>query len=96
MVEGLPVHGYQSQTEENVALVNQFKQNEERMLRDIDTLMMDPNARYDKRCLAIAMHDMQTAFMWLNRAVFQPKRIQLPEDATQQINDPSLDIGNIA
>lgn len=34
----------------------------------------------DKRWLAIARTDFQRAYMALNRAVFQPQRVRLPED----------------
>jgi hypothetical protein len=35
----------------------------------------------DPRWLAVARTDFQRAYMALNRAVFQPQRIQLPEDS---------------
>lgn len=88
----LPVHGYTPQSDAKVALVNSFKVDEERLLRKLETLdkTFDPvdepgldqtyEARYDRRWLAVARTHFQEGFMALNRAVFQPQRIKLPED----------------
>lgn len=87
--QGLPVSGYQPQSDEKVALVNRFKEMEERLLRVIDALgaqnanMPNANGTFsaaDPRWLAIARTHFQEGFMALNRCVFQPKRISLPED----------------
>lgn len=79
---GLPVSGYQPQSEQNVALVNHFKEMEERLLREIDVMRDSPGTdpRYDQRWLSIAQTHFQEGFMALNRAVFQPQRIRLPGD----------------
>lgn len=88
---GLPVHGYQPQTGDKVALVNEFKQDEERLLRKVGVVMsaLKPNTgdepaldqpAYDRRWAAIARTHFQEGFMALNRAVFQPQRVKLPED----------------
>ena len=74
---GLPVAGYQPQSEANVELVNGFKRLEEQLLREIDAMHIDA---YDQRWLAIAQTDLQKGFMALNRAVFRPGRIALPTD----------------
>ena len=66
---GLPVAGYNAQSDEKVALVNVNKQIEERVMRQIDAMTG-----------ALARTKAQEAFMWLNRAVFQPGRVKLPED----------------
>jgi len=105
-LNGLPVHGYQPQTEDKVALVNEFKQDEERLLRKLDALGDGPLYQFvnkdngepclpgeghdtvlrtigvatDKRWVAVARTHFQEGFMALNRAVFQPQRIKLPED----------------
>lgn len=94
----LPVKGYTDQSAEKVALVNRFKEMEERLLRELDALTGDrmtyvgKDGRHytgaseasplanDPRWLAIARTHVQEAFMALNRAVFQPQRIKLPED----------------
>lgn len=89
----LPVAGYTTQSSDKVALVNSFKQEEERLLRKIDRMqgiVPDPMSieavekfGYDQRWLAIARTGFEQAFMALNRAVFQPQRISLPEDADE-------------
>ncbi|MBX4911333.1 hypothetical protein HJA82_28905 [Rhizobium bangladeshense] len=79
---GLPVAGYQAQSDENVALVNENKVLEERVLRQIDRHVRNHGSQeIDQRMVALARTKIQEGFMWLNRAVFQPKRIPLPEDA---------------
>ena len=94
-----PVSGYTAQPDAKVALVNRFKEMEERLLRELDALMLKPGTAEnrdedaittatqamaigaDPRWLAVARTDFQRAYMALNRAVFQPQRIQLPEDS---------------
>lgn len=88
--DGLSVAGYKAQSPENVALVNENKILEERVLRQIDKMNkfnMDQeekgigrSGQYDPRMMALARTQVQEAFMWLNRAVMQPDRIKLPED----------------
>ena len=75
---GLPVAGYQPQTYDKVQTVNRAKELEELVLRHLDALMADQAT--DKRMVAIARAGIQEAFMWANRAVFQPGRVKLPED----------------
>lgn len=76
---GLPVKGYLPQSGDNVAVVNANKEHEERILRVMDEMARD--LEYDGRMVALARTHIQTGFMWLNRAVFQPSRVALPEDA---------------
>lgn len=93
--KGLPVAGYQPQSDAKVQLVNEFKADEERLLRKLEWLMdtnqvfkpsevaAPPGAvahKYDARWIAVARTHFQEGFMALNRAVFQPQRIKLPED----------------
>jgi len=75
---GLPVHGYQPQASAKVGIVNVNKQLEERMLRRLDWLWSQPGL--DKRWLSIAKTRIEEGYMAMNRAVFQPQRIALPED----------------
>jgi len=75
---GLPVDGYSKQSDNNVKLVNFHKQWEERVLRHLDWLAKQQGI--DQRWLAIGRTGVEKAFMAVNRAVFQPTRIQLPED----------------
>jgi len=73
---GLPVAGYKPQSAEKVALVNENKVLEEQVLRQIEKIK-DAGV-YDGRMASIAFTGIQEAFMWLNRAVFRPGRIELP------------------
>lgn len=75
---GLPVAGYKPKGDDKVAIVNLNKELEERILRQIETLQID--GIHDPRMLATAFTGIQQAFMWLNRAVFRPGRVDLPED----------------
>ena len=76
--EGLPVAGYQPQSDERVQLVNENKVTAERILRAIER--DTKNGLLDPRWAAIARTDIEKGFMALNRAVFQPSRAKLPED----------------
>lgn len=71
----LPVDGYTSQSDERVAIVNENKQHEERMLQRLDFLKEQPGV--DQRWLAIGRMHIEQAFMATNRAVFQPQRVTL-------------------
>ena len=79
--KGLPVAGYRPQREETVALVNENKAIEERVLRRMDALAAMPPGTLDPRWSAIARTQIEQGFMALNRALFQPERAGLPEDA---------------
>lgn len=72
---GLPVAGYRPQSDDKVALVNANKQAEERVLRILDALAEQPEI--DKRWLAIGRTEIEKGFMAVNRAVFQPGRVEL-------------------
>lgn len=78
MSQGLPVHGYQPQSDARVASVNENKISEEVLLRRLDKLTALGVA--DPRWAAIAKTHLELAFMAFNRAVFQPSRVSLPED----------------
>lgn len=99
-----PVAGYRPQSDAAIALVNEFKVDEERLLRKLDAFykecaeetarthkLLEPGASftdwltqypppYDEAWLGEARRGFQIAFMALNRAVFQPARVKLPED----------------
>lgn len=85
----LPVSGYKPQAQDKIDLVNGFKADEERLLRKLDALRdlgrptSDPfsSGAVDQRWLAIGRTDLEKAFMAINRSIFQPGRVQLPEDA---------------
>ncbi|USN16775.1 hypothetical protein STRZYGA_00540 [Brevundimonas phage vB_BpoS-Strzyga] len=86
--DGLPVAGYQKQSQEAVDLVNENKEAEERLLRLIDDLGNGRSSTgelfaADPRWLAIARTDLERGFMALNRAIFKPARVILPEDGIE-------------
>lgn len=65
------VKGYTKPTEEHIALVNKFKAHE----AALGELFKEASASglVDSRTLAVGKTQAQTAYMWLNRAVFQPE-----------------------
>lgn len=76
--KGLPVQGYQAQSDENIALANEGKELEERCLRYVEKVAaMDG---HDARFAALGKTNIQQGFMWTIRAIFQPARLKLPED----------------
>lgn len=75
---GLPVKGYRSQPQSAIDIVNENKVAEERLLRKIDDLQSGLGG--DPRWLALARTHLEIGFMALNRAIFRPARIELPED----------------
>ena len=76
--QGLPVAGYKPQTTEKVAIVNENKADEERILRKLDALAKIEDV--DKRWLQIGRTVIENGFMAVNRAVFKPDRVKLLED----------------
>jgi hypothetical protein len=72
----IPVHGYTTQSDSRVDLVNENKILEETILRRLDELAALSTP--DKRWLAIGRTHIEQAFMAINRSVFQPQRIKLP------------------
>lgn len=92
--QGLPVAGYKPQSEEKVALVNENKALEERVLRQMDRLAALPAGTVDPRWFSIALTQLEQGFMALNRAVFQPGRASLPEDL--QGDRAHDDLGRVA
>jgi hypothetical protein len=77
--QGLPVAGYTPQADDKVATVNANKALEELVLRQLDSLAKTPGV--DGRWLAIGRTAIENGFMAVNRSVFQPGRVALPEDA---------------
>ncbi len=79
-VKGLPVEGYRPQNQDDIDLVNEGKQIEERILRYIDKVEQR-GPSIDHRFLATGKTDIQKGFMSVFRSIFQPNRItMLPED----------------
>jgi len=77
---GLPVSGYKPQSDWAVDTVNKNKRIEELVLRMLDEYSDDDYV--DKRWLAIAKTNIEQGFMAMNRAIFRPTRVELPEDAS--------------
>lgn len=75
---GLPVAGYQPQSDGRVQLVNQNKEIEELCLRTLDAL--EQWDEVDRRWLAIGRTGLEQAFMAINRSIFRPSRVKLPGD----------------
>lgn len=81
-VKGLPVVGYTpTQSTENIALVNEGKELEERVRRWFDKIGERPMS-CNMRLLAMARSECEKGMMLAYKAVFQPGdgRIALPED----------------
>lgn len=72
---GLPVEGYRSQNDANVALVNANKRAEEQVLRILDALGELPEV--DKRWLSIGRTAIEQGFMAVNRSIFKPARVEV-------------------
>jgi hypothetical protein len=77
--QGLPVSGYRPQSPENIALVNEAKEIEERVLRFLDRVASS-HQPIDGRWFAIGRTDIEKGFMAVNRSIFRPGRVGLPED----------------
>lgn len=86
---GLPVPGYRAQETRAVEIVTSNKHAEEFVLRMLDDLAQDPDV--DKRWLAIGRTEIERGFMAVNRAVFKPGRVSLPED--DAADDPRMSRG---
>jgi len=74
----IPVDGYRPQSQENINLVNYFKDSEEYLLRALDELQADP--LIDKRWLAIGRTDIERGFMAIVRSIFKPERASVAQD----------------
>lgn len=86
---GLPVSGYRPQSDDKVKIVNKMKAFEERVLRARDDIARLPapadaktsdDVTVDKRWLAIGRTHIEHGFMAINRSIFQPGRVALPEE----------------
>lgn len=71
----MPVAGYTPQSQDRVEAVNYNKRLEEQVLRAIDHIQR--NGSFDQRWASIARTQIEQGFMALNRAIFQPTRIDL-------------------
>lgn len=64
------ITGYRDFTEAELAAMNRLKAKAEELRHLLDEIQQIPNV--DGRCLAIARTELQTGFMWANRAVARP------------------------
>lgn len=78
--KGLPVPGYKAQSDWAVTMVSENKVIEEQILRRIDGFEGKTPGHVDPRWLAESRIHLEVAFMCLNRAIFQPHRIALPDE----------------
>ncbi len=81
-----PVHGYKPISQLKLDMVNKNKIIEEQTLRLLDDLNHSSNV--DKRWLAIGRTHLEQAWMAINRSIFQPDRVQLPNE-DQQLELPN-------
>lgn len=75
---GLPVPGYVEQSATAIDMVTNNKQAEEYILRILDALKADPAV--DQRWLAIGRTHIEQGWMAINRSIFKPVRIRLPDE----------------
>jgi len=76
---GVQIPGYREQSQATLGVVKFHKEWEERVLRHFDWLATMEGI--DKRWLSIAKTHIEQGFMSANRALLQPSRVELPEDA---------------
>ena len=76
--QGLPVPGYKPQSSEAAAKISAMKEMEECVLRALDALAVETGT--DKRGLAVGRTHIEQGFMAVNRSIFAPGRVALPED----------------
>jgi hypothetical protein len=79
LTKGLPVPGYRPQATRAIEIVTGNKNIEEAVLRVLDKLALDHET--DKRWLSIGRTQIEQGFMAINRAIFKPERLKLPEDS---------------
>lgn len=77
-MKGLPVSGYRDQSANSVEAVNANKETEERLLQVMDILADNPEV--DKRWLSIGRTHIEQGFMAINRSIFRPDRVSLPDE----------------
>lgn len=74
IMEHSEIKGFTDQSVENKVRVNENKVLEEKVLRQLD-ILLNGGVKYDQRCIALGRTKIQEAFMWINRGIFQPTRI---------------------
>lgn len=69
------VKGYTPLSDDQKSAMNYLKETEERIIRSLEGW-----SDLDPRWKAIAITDLQKAFMSANRAIAKPQRLTFPED----------------
>jgi hypothetical protein len=69
----MPIAGYTAQSDDIIKTVNENKQLEETVLKQLDALKARTDV--DQRWLAIGRTHVEEAFMAINRALFKPQRL---------------------
>jgi hypothetical protein len=77
--------GYRPLEPQMIELANRNKLIEELVLRQVDAMRKNPEL--DQRLIQMAFTDFQMGFMALNRAIFQPTRINGMIDADTLFKD---------
>ena len=72
------IKGYRKLSEEEIAAVNIMKKMEEHVLRALDNIQEMKDV--DMRSLALARTNIQQGFMWGNRAIMRPQRLEIDSD----------------
>ncbi len=65
-----------TENNERGALMSNAAVMEEAVLTALDGLESE-GEKYDQRSVSLARTHIQTAFMWMNRAIFKPERLDL-------------------
>lgn len=92
-MEHSEIKGFTDQNDTNKSFINRNKESEERLLRITDELRQRPE--YDQRFISTAVTYFQIGFMLLNRSIFQPQRIELPEDMEPEEPKPAVYVGEV-
>lgn len=76
----LPVQGYRPQANEAIDKVNQIKADIERLKRELEYLRDMSVQDEVSRCFSLSITKLEEAEFWAVKGVFNPDRIELPED----------------
>ena len=71
------IKGYRDLSQDEINLMNRFKQFEAELMLFINSLEATPEEITRKRDLAIAKTHLQTGFMWGVKAIAKPEEIPL-------------------
>lgn len=73
------IKGYTPLSQEQKDGMNHLKVMEERVLRSLEEVQRRLDV--DGRCHSLAVTGIQQAFMWANRSIAKPGRVELLDDA---------------